>query len=104
MRRIGVEDIGWPKSGSVDPENHQMDLAFKRHPWEWMFHDAFGANLRVAPALWIELPWNALLSNKAHRRFCGHPNLLAAFSMTISVPANLVARQASRLLPLRVLH
>ncbi|MCL2716902.1 MAG: glutathionylspermidine synthase family protein [Alphaproteobacteria bacterium] len=84
--KIAIEDIGWRKreGGFVDLDNRHMDLAFKLYPWEWMFQDAFGANLRMAATQWIEPPWKALLSNKAMlpllwEMFPGHPNLLAAF-------------------------
>jgi glutathionylspermidine synthase len=83
---IDIEDIGWREDTGcfVDLDNRPIDLAFKLYPWEWMFHDAFGANLQRAPTRWIEPPWKALLSNKGilpllWEMFSGHPNLLPAF-------------------------
>ena len=61
-----------------------IELAFKLYPWEWMFHDAFGAKLASAPTRWIEPPWKAILSNKGilpllWEMFPKHPNLLPAY-------------------------
>jgi glutathionylspermidine synthase len=82
---IDIEDIGWRDDGCfVDLDDRSMDLVFKLYPWEWMFHDAFGAKLADAPTRWIEPPWKAILSNKGilpllWEMFPGHPNLLPAF-------------------------
>ncbi len=82
---IDIENIGWREGGGfVDLDDRGIELAFKLYPWEWMFRDAFGANLLEAPTRWIEPPWKAVLSNKGilpllWRMFPGHPNLLPAF-------------------------
>ena len=82
---IDIEDIGLRDDGGfVDLDDRPIGLAFKLYPWEWMFHDAFGAKLRDAPTRWIEPPWKAILSNKGilpllWEMFPGHPNLLPAF-------------------------
>ena len=82
---IDIEDIGWRDDGRfVDLDNRAIELAFKLYPWEWMFHDAFGAQLASAPTRWIEPPWKAILSNKGilpllWEMFPGHPNLLPAY-------------------------
>jgi glutathionylspermidine synthase len=82
---LDIADIGWRESGGfVDLDNRDIALAFKLYPWEWMFHDAFGARLKEAPTRWIEPPWKAVLSNKGilpllWEMFPGHPNLLPAF-------------------------
>jgi len=82
---IDIEDIGWRDDGSfVDLGDRRIELAFKLYPWEWMFHDAFGARLAKAPTRWIEPPWKAILSNKGilpllWEMFPDHPNLLPAF-------------------------
>jgi glutathionylspermidine synthase len=39
-------------------------LSLKLYPWEWMFHDAFGARLTIAPTRGVEPPWKAILFNK----------------------------------------
>jgi glutathionylspermidine synthase len=81
---IDIEDIGWRDDGNfVDLDERTIELAFKLYPWEWMFHDAFGARLIKAPTRWIEPPWKAVLSNKGilallWEMFPGHPNLLPA--------------------------
>jgi glutathionylspermidine synthase len=83
---IDIEDIGWREDGGgfVDLDNNDMAFVFKLYPWEWMFHDAFGARLSEASTCWIEPPWKAILSNKGilpllWQMFDGHPNLLPAF-------------------------
>src|ERR1700743_1862386 len=82
---IDIEDIGLRDDGCfVDLDDRPIELAFKLYPWEWMLHDAFGANLAKAPTRWIEPPWKAILSNKGMlpllwQMFPGHPNLLPAF-------------------------
>jgi glutathionylspermidine synthase len=82
---IDVEDIGWRDDGNfVDLDDRGIELAFKLYPWEWMFHDEFGARLAKAPTRWIEPPWKAILSNKGilpllWEMFPRHPNLLPAY-------------------------
>jgi glutathionylspermidine synthase len=82
---IDIEDLGLRDDGSfVDLEDRAIELAFKLYPWEWMFHDAFGAKLKDAPTRWVEPPWKAILSNKGilpllWKMFPNHPNLLPAW-------------------------
>jgi glutathionylspermidine synthase len=82
---IDIEAIGLRDDGCfVDLDNRVIELSFKLYPWEWMFHDAFGAALPKAPTRWIEPPWKAILSNKGvlallWEMFPNHPNLLPAF-------------------------
>jgi len=82
---IDIADIGLRDDGSfVDHDDREIELAFKLYPWEWMFHDAFGAQLLSAPTRWIEPPWKAILSNKGilpllWEMFPNHPNLLPAY-------------------------
>src|ERR1700750_1791171 len=82
---IDIEDVGLRDDGSfVDLDDRAIDLAFKLYPWEWMFHDAFGAKLKDAPTRWVEPPWKAILSNKGilpllWEMFPNHPNLLPAW-------------------------
>jgi glutathionylspermidine synthase len=83
---IDISDIGWRDQGGgfVDLDDRDIELAFKLYPWEWMFHDDFGAKLKEARTRWIEPPWKAVLSNKGilpllWEMFPGHPNLLPAF-------------------------
>jgi glutathionylspermidine synthase len=82
---LDIEAIGLRDDGRfVDLDDRPIELSFKLYPWEWMFHDAFGANLAKAPTRWIEPPWKAILSNKGMlpllwQTFPGHPNLLPAF-------------------------
>ena len=46
---LDIEAIGWRDDGGfVDLDNREIELAFKLYPWEWMFHEAFGARLAKA--------------------------------------------------------
>ncbi len=82
---LDIEDIGLTEEGRfVDLDSQAIDLAFKLYPWEWMFHDAFGAKLAGAPTRWVEPPWKAILSNKGilpllWEMHPNHPNLLPAY-------------------------
>ncbi|MFZ2155587.1 MAG: glutathionylspermidine synthase family protein [Bradyrhizobium sp.] len=82
---LDIADIGLRDDGRfVDLDKREIELAFKLYPWEWMFHDAFGAELARAPTRWIEPPWKAILSNKGilpllWEMFPHHPNLLPAY-------------------------
>lgn len=82
---IDIADVGLRDDGGfVDLDNRAIDLAFKLYPWEWMFHETFGAQLAKAATRWIEPPWKAILSNKGilpllWEMFPGHPNLLPAY-------------------------
>ena len=82
---IDIADIGWHDDGHfVDLDDRAIELAFKLYPWEWMFHEAFGAQLTSAATRWIEPPWKAILSNKGilpllWEMFPNHPNLLPAY-------------------------
>src|SRR6195256_1322226 len=82
---IDIEDIGLSEDGRfVDLDNRAIEFVFKLYPWEWMFHDVFGAQLAKVPARWIEPPWKAILSNKVFFPLRGKmsptpPNLLPAY-------------------------
>lgn len=82
---LDIEDIGLSEDNRfVDLDNRPIELAFKLYPWEWMFHDAFGAQIAKAPTRWIEPPWKAIISNKGilpllWEMFPDHPNLLPAY-------------------------
>ena len=80
IAEIGLRDDG----GFVDLDDTPIELAFKLYPWEWLFRETFGANLKGASTRWIEPPWKAILSNKGilpllWAMFPRHPNLLPAF-------------------------
>ena len=82
---LDIEDIGLAENHHfVDLDSRPIELAFKLYPWEWMFHDEFGAEIAKASTRWIEPPWKAILSNKGMlpllwEMFRGHPNLLPAY-------------------------
>ena len=43
---MDIKDVGLGGDGRfVDLDDRAIELAFKLYPWEWMFHDAFGAKL-----------------------------------------------------------
>jgi glutathionylspermidine synthase len=82
---LDIQEIGLSDDDRfVDLGNRPIELAFKLYPWEWMFHDEFGAQIAKASTRWIEPPWKAILSNKGAlallwEMFPGHPNLLPAY-------------------------
>lgn len=82
---LAVETIAVDAQGRLaDPEGHVLDVLFKLYPWGMMMRDAFAAHLATTPALFLEPPWKAVLSNKGllavlWEMFPGHPNLLPAY-------------------------
>ena len=83
---IDIEDIGWRDDGGfVDLDNRDIELAFKLYPWEWMFHDAFGAQLAGSADALDRAAVEGHPVQQGHScRCCGrcfpdHPNLLPAF-------------------------
>lgn len=82
---LAMEAIGRKPDGSfVDADDAPIEMAFKLYPWEWMFHDKFGAHLAGSSTKWLEPPWKAILSNKGilpllWAMFPRHPNLLPAY-------------------------
>ena len=83
---IDIEDIGWREDGGgfVDLDNRDIELAFKLYPWEWMFHDEFGAGSRKRRRAGSSRRGRPSSSNKGilpllWEMFPGHPNLLPAF-------------------------
>ena len=83
---IHVEDLGWDAAANrfVDLAGVPVTHCFKLYPWEWMWHEDFGAHLGSDPARFIEPTWKMLLSNKGllpilWELFPEHPNLLPAF-------------------------
>jgi glutathionylspermidine synthase len=82
---VAVSDIGLNGAGRfVDPDNFELQAAFKLYPWEMMLREPYAANLAQAGVRWIEPAWKAILSNKGvlpllWARHPGHPNLLPAF-------------------------
>jgi glutathionylspermidine synthase len=85
-RAVFIEDIGWSdrERRFVDLAGEPITHAFKLYPWEWLWHEEFGAHLAHAPVQFIEPAWKMLLSNKGllpvlWELFPDHPNLLPAF-------------------------
>lgn len=81
-----VDEIGWnaTRDAFVDVAEHDVALAFKLYPWEWMAREAFADHLRVARTRWLEPAWKMVLSNKGilailWELFPDHPNLLPAY-------------------------
>ncbi|WP_349618410.1 glutathionylspermidine synthase family protein [Azotobacter salinestris] len=81
-RHIDLEDIGLNAEGRfVDLEERWIPHLFKLHPWEFVFHEPFGAALADCDTQFFEPPWKAVLSNKGilpllWKFHAGHPNLL----------------------------
>jgi glutathionylspermidine synthase len=82
---VAMRDIGLNAAGRfVDPDNFELQAAFKLYPWEMMFREPYAAHLASAGVRWIEPAWKAVLSNKGllallWARHAGHPNLLPTF-------------------------
>ncbi len=82
---LSIEDIGVNAEGQfTDLKNTLIRVLFKLYPWEWLFKDAFAANLDKAGTQFIEPPWKALLSTKALLPILwdlapNHKNLLEAY-------------------------
>ena len=105
---LDIGAIGWRDDGSfVDLDNHEIKLAFKLYPWEWMFHDSFGRWLAEAATRWIEPPWKAILSNKGilpllWEMFPGHPIFCRPISrMILTRQGSAPALSANRFIPVR---
>lgn len=83
---VFVEDIGWDDRQNcfVDLDGDRITRCFKLYPWEWLWHEEFGAHLAAEPVQFIEPTWKMLLSNKGllpvlWELFPDHPNLLPAY-------------------------
>lgn len=82
---VDIEDIGLGKSKKfTDMDSEEIEFMFKLYPWEFMFEEKYGNNLKASNTQWLEPMWKSLLSNKAllpviWDMFKGHPNLLPAF-------------------------
>jgi glutathionylspermidine synthase len=86
VKLLAMEDIGWdPRAREFcDREDARIDTLFKLYPWEWLVHEPFFENLRVAKTLFVEPAWKMVLSNKGilpilWELFPGHGNLLPAY-------------------------
>jgi glutathionylspermidine synthase len=85
-KHIFIEDLGFDsaKQKFVDMENEVMANYFKLYPWEWMWHEEFGAHLKLEACRFIEPMWKMLLANKGllpilWEKYPDHPNLLPAY-------------------------
>ena len=84
-RFVPIEDIGLLTDGRfADRDGRPISHLFKLYPWEWMFRERYGPNLRASGCRFVEPPWKALLSNKGLLAYLwemepGHPNLLPSF-------------------------
>ena len=94
---VHVEDIGWNGAGFVDLADAPIAQCFKLYPWEWLWHEEFGAHLARETTRFIEPTWKMLLSNKAllpilWELFPGHPNLLPAYEAPEPLGSNFVRK------------
>jgi glutathionylspermidine synthase len=85
-KSVHVEDIGWDERRNcfVDMEDERMEHCFKLYPWEWLWHEEFGAHLVNDCIQFIEPLWKMPISNKGllpilWQLFPNHPNLLPAY-------------------------
>ena len=82
---VFIEDIGWDANVKrfVDLAGDLIERNFKLYPWEWLWHEEFGAHLTDDNVRFIEPAWKMLLTNKGllpilWDLFPDHPNLLPA--------------------------
>src|SRR6266498_1861106 len=99
-KSVFVEDIGWePRHNCfVDLELARIERCFKLYPWEWLWHEEFGAHLTRDPVQFIEPTWKMLLSNKGllpilWALFPRHPNLLTPYELAAPPGARFVGRR-----------
>jgi glutathionylspermidine synthase len=83
---LTVAEIGWNGREFVDLANRPMRSIYKLYPWEWLFAEAFGANMIASfgATQWIEPPWKLVASNKGilavlWELYPRHPFLLEAY-------------------------
>jgi len=83
---VHIEDLGWDTKLEcfTDADDEKVETCFKLYPWEWMWHEEFGAHLPAEAVQFIEPAWKMLLSNKGLlpvlcELFPGHENLLPCF-------------------------
>jgi glutathionylspermidine synthase len=64
---LDITDVGWDRARNtfVDNTGFPIHRCFKLYPWEWMFREDFGPNVRKAPTKWVEPAWKAILSCKS---------------------------------------
>ena len=86
VKLLAMSDIGWDPGARefCDREDVRIDTLFKLYPWEWLVHEPFAENLRVANVTMVEPAWKMVLSNKGilpilWELFPGHGNLLPAY-------------------------
>ena len=94
---IHVEDIGWNGADFVDLAGAPIAQCFKLYPWEWLWHEEFGAHLARERTRFIEPTWKMLLSNKGllpilWELFPGHPNLLPAYEAPEPLGQNFIKK------------
>ncbi len=96
---VYIDDIGWQadSGGFVDLSGRRITHCFKLYPWEWLWHEEFGAHLGSDPVQFIEPAWKMLLSNKGllpilWELFPDHPNLLPAFETATPLGARYVRK------------
>ncbi len=94
---VHVEDIGWNGGEFVDLGDAPITQCFKLYPWEWLWHEEFGAHFTHERTRFIEPTWKMLLSNKGllpilWELFPGHPNLLPAYEAPEPLGQNFVKK------------
>ena len=96
---VFIEDIGWDANAKrfVDLAGDVIVRSFKLYPWEWLWHEEFGAHLTGDNVRFIEPAWKMLLSNKGllpilWELFPGHPNLLPAHETSAPLGKNYIRK------------
>lgn len=95
VRFVFMEDIGVTATGQlVDDWNEPIRTLFKLYPWEFIWDDVYGCNVRLQYAKGLRLiepAWKMVLANKGilpllWQRYRNHPNLLPAGFMDEELP------------------
>jgi len=96
---VHIEDLGWDAKREcfTDLDDEKIETCFKLYPWEWMWHEEFGAHLSAESVQFIEPAWKMLLSNKGllpilWELFPNHENLLPCFESPEPLGGNFVKK------------
>lgn len=96
---VFIEDIGWDAQAKrfVDLDRVPLERCFKLYPWEWLWHEEFGALLGSTSVSFIEPTWKMLLSDKGllpilWELFPDHPNLLPAYESAAPLGARYIRK------------
>ena len=62
---VGGHRLGSRRNVFVDHTGFPIHRCFKLYPWEWIFREEFGPQVRKSPTRWVEPAWKMILSCKS---------------------------------------